>query len=82
MKAEYIHRFLVFMYVRTCSYSEKQKLASLRETYSQLQRSYQHIEKDLGRRKEREAELLTLTEKLSSANAELQADRSSHEAKV
>ena len=62
--------------------SEKQKLSSLRETYGQLQRSYQHLEKDLGRRKEREAELLTLTEKLSSANAELQAARSSWETKV
>ena len=62
--------------------SEKQKLSSLRETYGQLQRSYQHLEKDLGRRKEREAELLSLTEKLSSANAELQAERSSWETKV
>jgi chromosome segregation ATPase len=61
---------------------EKQKLSSLRETYGQLQRSYQHLEKDMGRRKEREAELLTLTEKLSSANAELQAERSSWETKV
>ena len=63
-------------------YSEKQKLSSLRETYGQLQRSYQHLEKDMGRRKEREAELLTLTEKLSSANAELQAERSSWDTKV
>lgn len=63
-------------------YSEKQKLSSLRELYGQLQRSYQHLEKDLGKRKEREAELLTLTEKLSSANAELQAAKTSWETKV
>lgn len=62
--------------------SEKQKLSSLRESYGQLQRSYQHLEKDMGRRKEREAELLSLTEKLSSANAELQAERSSWDTKV
>ena len=65
-----------------CVYREKQKLASLRESYGQLQRSYQHMEKDMGRRKEREAELLTLTEKLSSTNAELQTARSSWESKV
>ena len=47
-----------------------------------MQRSYQHLEKDLGRRKDREVELLALTEKLSSANAELQAARSSWESKV
>ena len=63
-------------------FREKQKLASLKETYTQLQRSYQHQEKDLGKRKEREVELLALTEKLSSANAELQAARSSLESKV
>ena len=54
----------------------------MRESYGQLQRSYQHLEKDLGRRKDRETELLTLTEKLSSANAELQAERSSWQTKV
>ena len=62
--------------------SEKQKLSTLRENYGQLQRSYQHLEKDLSKRKERESELLSLTEKLSSANAELQAERSSWDTKV
>ena len=61
---------------------EKQKLSTLKETYTQLQRSYQHLEKDLARRKDREEELLSLTEKLSSANAQLQAARSSWETKV
>jgi hypothetical protein len=59
----------------------KQKLVTLKEMYTQLQRSYQHLEKDLARRKDREEELLSLTEKLSSANAELQAARSSWETK-
>ena len=65
-----------------CVCSEKQKLVTLRESYSQLQRSYQHMEKDMGKRKEREAELLRLTEKLSSTNAELQTARSTWETKV
>ena len=64
------------------NFREKQKLSSLRESYGQLQRSYQHQEKDLGRRKERETELLSLTERLSSANAELQAERTSWNTKV
>jgi len=36
----------------------------------------------MGRRKEREKELLAFSEKLSAANAELQAERSNWEAKV
>ena len=47
-----------------------------------MQKSHQHLEREVGRRKEREAELLSLTEKLSSANAEMKAERCDTEAKV
>ena len=42
----------------------------------------QQQEKELARRKEKEAELLTFSEKLSSSNAELQAAKTSLESQV
>ena len=64
------------------SCSERAKFSQLRETFTQLQKSHQHQEKEVAKRKEREAELLALTEKLSSSNAELQVERSEWETKV
>ena len=75
------HQFLLD-YLITCTCSERAKFAQLRETFTQLQKSHQHFEKEVAKRKEREAELLALTEKLSSSNAELQVERSEWEAKV
>lgn len=63
-------------------HSERAKFAQLRETFTQLQKSHQHFEKEVAKRKERETELLALTEKLSSSNAELQVERSEWETKV
>jgi hypothetical protein len=40
------------------------------------------LEKEVAKRKERETEMLALTEKLSSSNAELQVERSEWETKV
>ena len=67
---------------RLCSCSERAKFAQLRETFTQLQKSHQHLEKEVAKRKERETEMLALTEKLSSSNAELQVERSEWETKV
>lgn len=64
------------------SCSERAKFAQLRETFTQLQKSHQHLEKEVTKRKERETEMLALTEKLSSSNAELQVERSEWETKV
>lgn len=61
---------------------ERIKFSQLREVFTQLQKSNQHLEKELEKRKEREAELLTFSAKLSSSNAELTAERSGWEAKV
>ncbi len=47
-----------------------------------MQKSCQHLEREVGRHKDRETELLAFTEKLSSANAELTAQRSITDAKV
>ena len=55
---------------------------ALRESYSHLQKTSQQLEKELGRRKEKEAELLAFSEKLSSSNAELQAEKTSLESQV
>ena len=62
--------------------SERTKFVSLRDGFTQLQKSHQHLEREMGRRKEREKELLAFSEKLSSANAELLAERSNWETKV
>ena len=58
------------------------KFAQLREVFTQLQKSYQHLEKELEKGKERETELLAFSAKLSSSNAELKAERTDWEAKV
>ena len=61
---------------------ERVKFTQLREVFTQLQKSNQHLERELEKRKEREAELLTFSANLSSSNAELTAERSDWEAKV
>lgn len=65
----------------TC-FRERTKFAQLREVFTQLQKSNQHLEKELEKRKERETELLAFSAKLSSSNAELTAERADWEAKV
>ena len=50
--------------------------------FTQLQKSNQQMEKELEKRKEKEAELLDFSAKLSSSNAELTAEREDWEAKV
>ena len=52
------------------------------ENLAQLQKSHQRLEKELTRRKDRETELLAFSEKLSSANAGLQAERTERESRV
>ena len=47
-----------------------------------MQKSNQHLEREIRRLKERESQLLAFSEKLSTANAELQAERSNWETKV
>ena len=47
-----------------------------------FQKSNQHLEKELEKRKDREAELLAFSAKLSSSNAELTAERADWETKV
>ena len=71
---------MIVGYFHACS--ERAKFAQLRETFTQLQKSHQHLEKEVAKRKERETEMLALTEKLSSSNAELQVERSEWETKV
>lgn len=63
-------------------YRERLKFSQLREVFTQLQKSHQHMEKELEKRKERETELLAFSAKLSSSNAELMAERADWEAKV
>jgi len=58
------------------------KFSQLREVFTQLQKSHQHMEKELDKRKERETELLAFSAKLSSSNAELMAERQEWETKV
>ena len=58
------------------------KFSQLREVFTQLQKSHQHLDKELEKRKERESELLAFSAKLSSSNAELTAERSDWEDKV
>ena len=43
--------------------SERAKFTQLRETFTQHQKSHQHLEKEVAKRKEREAELLALVER-------------------
>ena len=57
-------------------------MATVRDSYAQLQKRKEYLERELERRKDREEELLTFSERLSSANAELQTEKSSWEAKV
>lgn len=64
------------------TFRERSKFSALREAFTSMQKSCQHLEREVGRRGEREAQLLTFSEKLSSANAELKAERSDMEAKV
>ena len=61
---------------------ERSKFCSLRDGFTQVQKSNQHLEREIRRLKERESELLAFSEKLSTANAELQAERSNWETKV
>lgn len=61
---------------------ERAKFTQLREVFTQFQKSHQHLEKELEKRKERESELLAFSAKLSSSNAELTAEREDREAKV
>ena len=58
------------------------KFSQLRDVFTQLQKSHQHIEKEVEKMKERETELLAFSGKLSSSNAELMAERADWEAKV
>ena len=58
------------------------KFSQLYEVFTQLQKSHQHTEKELDKRKERETELLAFSAKLSSSNAELMAERQEWETKV
>ncbi len=61
---------------------ERTKFSNLKDSFTQLQKSHQHLEREVARRKEREQELLSFSEKLSSVSAELQSERSSWENKV
>lgn len=62
--------------------SERTKLAATSASLSQLQQSYENLEKEVTQSKERERELLAFSEKLSSANAELLTEKSGTEAKL
>eukprot|EP00731_Ephydatia_muelleri_P021322 Em0013g1049a len=62
--------------------SERSKVASANGSLSQLQQSYEGLEREVAQSKEKERELLAFSEKLSSANAELLAEKSSTEAKL
>ena len=57
-------------------------MAAVNESLAQLQQSYEGLEREMAQSKEKERELLTFSEKLSSANAELLAEKSGTEAKV
>ena len=58
------------------------KFSQLCEVLTQLQKSHQHTEKELDKRKERETELLAFSAKLSSSNAEFMAERQEWETMV
>ena len=56
--------------------------AALKESHTHLQKTAQHLEREVSRRKEKEAELLTFSDKMSSLNAELRTERDSLEQSV
>jgi len=64
------------------AHSDKTKFSALREAFTSLQKTSQHLEREVNRRKEREEELLSFSEKLSSANAEMKAVNLENETKV
>ena len=54
----------------------------MRESHAHLQKTAQHLEREVGRRKDKEAELLGFSEKLSSSNAQLTTEKESLEAQI